>query len=67
MSTNEPKSEWIRLVATPTDKALLEAITNQIAREDGDANMSATVRRLIWQEAKRRGIEVPMNELNATA
>ncbi len=66
MNANEPKSEWIRLVATPTDKALLEAITNQIAREDGDANMSATVRRLIWQEAKRRGIEVSISDIGAT-
>lgn len=52
MSTNEPKTEWIRLVASPTDKALLEAI----AADNGDDSISAAVRRLIRQEAKRIGI-----------
>lgn len=52
MSMNEPKTEWIRLVASPTDKAYLEAIT----AANGDDNMSATVRRMIRQEAKRLGL-----------
>lgn len=52
MSLNEPKTEWIRLVASPTDKALLEAIT---VRSGGD-NLSATVRRLIRLEAQRMGL-----------
>ena len=52
MSTNEPKTEWIRLVASPTDKSLLEAI----AADNGDDSISAAVRRLIRQEAKRIGI-----------
>ncbi len=56
MSINEPKSEWLRLVTTPTSKALLERITSEIVREEGDGNTSSTVRRLIWQEAKRRGL-----------
>ena len=55
MSTNEPKTEWIRLVASPTDKALLEAI----AADNGDDSISAAVRRLIRQEAKRIGV-VPL-------
>lgn len=54
MSVNEPKTEWIRLVASPTDKATLEAISAQ----SGDDNMSATVRRLIRQEARRMGIMI---------
>lgn len=52
MSTNEPKTEWIRLVASPTDKATLEAIT----AHNGDDTLSATVRRLIRQEGKRIGL-----------
>jgi len=52
MSANEPKTEWIRLVASPTDKAMLNAITAVV----GDDNMSATVRRLIRQEARRLGL-----------
>ncbi len=54
MSSNEPKTEWIRLVASPTDKAMLEAITVQ----SGDDNLSATVRRLIRQEARRLGVAI---------
>lgn len=56
MSVNEPKTEWLRIVTTPTSKALLEAITNEIVKEEGDGNVSATMRRLIWQEGKRRGL-----------
>lgn len=56
MSINEPKTEWLRLVTTPTSKALLDRITSEIAKEEGDGNASATVRRLIWQEGKRRGL-----------
>jgi hypothetical protein len=52
MNAIEPKSEWIRLVASPTDRALLTAITLHA----GDDNMSATIRRLIRQEARRQGI-----------
>jgi hypothetical protein len=52
MSMNEPKTEWSRLVASPTDKALLETITQR----SGDDNLSATVRRLIRQEAMRLGL-----------
>ena len=52
MSANEPKTEWIRLVASPTDKAMLESVSAY----SGDDNMSATVRRLIRQEAMRLGL-----------
>lgn len=62
MSTNEPKTEWIRLVASPTDKALLEAI----AADNGDDSISATVRRLIRQEAKRRDLSVLPVDSTAT-
>lgn len=52
MTAIEAKTEWIRLVASPTDKALLTAITFQA----GDDSMSATIRRLIRQEARRLDI-----------
>lgn len=49
---------WIRLVATPQDKALLD----EISERNGDAGFSATVRRLIREEAERLGIEAPAPE-----
>lgn len=45
-------NESIRFVTTAEDKRLLEAISAQ----DGDYNMSVTLRRLIRTEAKRRSI-----------
>lgn len=48
-------NKWIALVATESDLALL----NEIAKQDGDAGKSATVRRLIRDEAKRRQIQLP--------
>jgi len=47
-------TESIRFIATEQDKNLL----SQIARQDGDSGMSATIRRLIRNEAVRRGIRV---------
>lgn len=47
--------ETVRFMATPSDRALLE----EIAQQDGDASMSATIRKLIRVEAARRGIQVP--------
>lgn len=47
-------TESIRFIATESDKSLLSAI----AKQDGDSSMSATIRRLIRNEAQRRGIEV---------
>lgn len=47
-------TESIRFVATEQDRALLD----RIAKQDGDSSMSATIRRLIRNEAKQRGIEV---------
>ena len=44
-------TSWIRLVATEQDKRLLRAIS----RRNGDAGFSATVRRLIREEALRLG------------
>ena len=48
-------TSWIRLVATEQDKRLLRAIS----RRNGDAGFSATVRRLIREEALRLGIVEP--------
>ncbi len=48
-------TSWIRLVATEQDKRLLRAIS----RRNGDAGFSATVRRLIREEALRLGLVEP--------
>lgn len=56
-------TESIRFIATELDKTLLSAI----ARQDGDSSMSATIRRLIRQEAERRGIEIEVQQPQATA
>lgn len=44
--------ETIRFVATELDRELLE----QLAQLEGDASMSATLRKLIRREAQRRGL-----------
>lgn len=51
-------NKWIHLIATEGDNALLE----RIARQDGHASKSATVRRLIREEAQRRGLETPAEQ-----
>lgn len=56
-------TESIRFVATELDKTLL----NAIARQDGDSSMSATIRRLIRNEAKRRGIQIDKAEVEVLA
>lgn len=53
MSMPKTMNAWIRLVATEQDRQLLE----QISRRNGDAGFSATVRRLIREEAMRLNIE----------
>lgn len=53
MSMSKSMTAWIRLVATEQDRALLE----QISTRNGDAGFSATVRRLIRDEAQRLGID----------
>lgn len=50
--------KWIALAATKHDIALLTAIS----KLDGDAGKSATVRRLIREEARRRQIDVTETE-----
>lgn len=52
--------KWIALVATEHDIALLSAI----AKQDGDAGKSATIRRLIRDEARRRNISVVLSPEN---
>jgi len=46
-------TESIRFIATQQDKELLDLI----AEQDGNTSMSATIRRLIRNEAFRRGID----------
>jgi hypothetical protein len=56
MSANEPLT-WVTTQVTPADKALLSELAKQDAQETGAvANQSATLRRLIRQEARRRGL-----------
>lgn len=50
-------TESIRFIATELDRSLLKAI----AIQDGDSSMSATIRRLIRQEAERRGIKADID------
>jgi hypothetical protein len=52
MSMTKSMTAWIRLVATEQDRQLLA----EISRRNGDAGFSATVRRLIRDEAHRLGI-----------
>lgn len=52
MSMPKTMTEWIRLVATPQDKALLSAITER-RQNDG---FSQTVRQLIREEAARNNL-----------
>lgn len=54
-------NEWIALAATEQDKDLLL----RIAELDGSPGASATVRRLIRDEARRRGL-LPAPEVVAT-
>lgn len=59
MSVNEPVGNWISASITDSDKAALLEITRQDGQETGTVgNMSATIRRLIRQETKRRRINV---------
>jgi len=46
--------DFVRIRLNPKDKAQLRIL----AEQDGDAGMSATLRRLIRQEAARRGLTV---------
>ena len=57
---DRPVVNWISASITDTDKYLLAEITRQDEEQTGvSSNMSATIRRLIRQEAKRRCIAVP--------
>lgn len=57
MSMPKTMNAWIRLVATEQDKWLLD----EISKRNGDAGFSATVRRLIREEAQRLNIEMGTN------
>ena len=48
-------NDCIRFMVTDADRELLQ----QIAHQEGDAGMSATLRKLIRAEARRRGIADP--------
>ena len=63
MAMNEPTVvNWISASITDTDKAVLAEITRLDSQETGTVNnMSATIRRLIRQEAKRRKIVISDN------
>lgn len=54
LDQDEPKTEWIRLVTTPSNKLLLHAVQ----RTAGDKTISMTVRRLIRQEAIRLNVDL---------
>ena len=51
--------ESVRFVCTPSDKLVLEALAEHDAgRHGGKASLSTTLRRLIHQEARQRGLVV---------
>ncbi len=57
--SDQPMTDWIRLVATPADKSLLEQLRVALMAD----SLSATVRLLIRQEAQRQGIVAnPQND-----
>jgi len=65
MAMNEPgtpTTNWVSASITDIDKAILAEITRQDGQETGTVgNQSATIRRLIRQEAKRRKIHFSDN------
>lgn len=60
MGMNDPGvTTWISASITELDKALLQRLTEMDEYETGTSgNQSATIRRLIRQEAKRRKVTV---------
>lgn len=57
MASNEPDLTWVTAQVTGAEKAVLQRITEMDSRETGMiGNQSATLRRLIRQEAVRRNI-----------
>lgn len=51
--------ESVRFVCTPSDKLVLELLAEHDAgRHGGKASLSTTLRRLIHQEARERGLVV---------
>lgn len=60
---DKPLANWISASITETDKVLLLEIARQDEQETGvTSNMSATIRRLIRQEANRRRIKPELVE-----
>lgn len=58
MGMIDPPTNWVSASISETDKLLLGEITRQDGQETGTVgNQSATIRRLIRQEAKRRKID----------
>jgi hypothetical protein len=54
----EPLNVYTAIRMSETDRKLLDAI----ARLDGDASISAIVRSLLRQEARRRGVILDANQ-----
>lgn len=61
---DEPR-KWLKITASATeeDLSLLQAITNDVERIEGTTSTSAVIRRLVRQEAVRRGILNERQEL----
>lgn len=59
MAMNEPTEyTWVTAQITAADKAALQRLTELDSHENGTiGNMSATLRRLIRQEAQRRQVQ----------
>jgi len=53
----EPR-KWLKITASATeeDLSLLQAIAADVGRNEGATSISAVIRRLVRQEAQRRGL-----------
>lgn len=62
--TTSSLTEWVRCLVSPQDKAILR----ELAQRNGSASESATIRRLIREEAQRLGVsEEPVRQSNPAA
>ena len=54
----DEQRKWLKITASATeeDLSLLQAITNDVERIEGTTSTSAVIRRLVRQEAMRRGL-----------
>ena len=63
-----PMEESVRFVCTPSDRLMLDMVAASDAQEMGSRpSLSATLRRLIRDEARRRGVVIDVEVSEAQA